>query len=256
MSAFVTEPKRRPSTPAFWAMSIFTPSSLAPRSCAPVSCSLAFFSRSTRRSSNSLRFFCVARLALPCGMRKLRAKPSFTFTTSPRPPRFTTFSIRIICMVVSSVQVGEVQEREEARALDRHAQLALVAGLGAGDAGRDDLAVLVHEVLQDDDVLVVDFLDLLGGETAEPAAAEKPPVLVFSVLAFGELAAATLAATPGGRCHVSFPLTQAAAGCAGALPSRSAGFFAAGAPRLLLGLFSSPHPGVAAVAPALFSADM
>src|SRR5260221_12829660 len=119
------------------------------------------------------------------------------------PPRFTTFSIRIICMVVSSVQVGEVQEREEARALDRHAQLALVAGLGAGDAGRDDLAVLVHEVLQDDDVLVVDFLDLLGGEAAELAAAEKPAGLVFSVLALGELAAA-LSATPGGRGHVSF----------------------------------------------------
>src|SRR4029077_11553196 len=101
-------------------------------------------------------------------------------------------------MVVSSVQVGEVEQRQEAGALDRHAQLALVAGLGAGDAGGNDLAVLVHEVLQDGDVLVVDFLDLLGGEAAELAAAEKPAVLVLSVLALAELAAAALAATPGG----------------------------------------------------------
>src|SRR5687768_16795730 len=118
-------------------------------------------------------------------MRKLRAKPSFTFTTSPRPPRFTTFSIRIICMAVVSMQVGVVQQREEARALDGHAQLALVAGLGPGDARRDDLAVLVDEVLQDRDVLVVDFLDVVGGEAAELAAPEQAAILVAGVLALG-----------------------------------------------------------------------
>src|SRR5258708_15223850 len=177
MSAVVTEPKRRLSTPAFCAMSILAPSSFAPRSCAPVSCSLALFSRSDRRFSNSFRFFSVARFAFPCGMRKLRAKPSFTLTTSPRPPRFTTFSIRITCMAGSSMQVGEVQQGQESRALDRDAELALVPRLGAGDASRDDLPVLVDEVLQDRDVLVVDFLDLLGGETAEPAAAAKTPRL-------------------------------------------------------------------------------
>src|SRR3954467_2874299 len=119
------------------------PSRRVPLSCASVRCSLAFFSSSARRFSNSLRLASVARFAFPWGMRKLRANPSFTFTTSPRPPRFTTFSIRITCMVVSSVEIGEVQERQEARALDGHAQLALVAGLGARDAGGNDLAVLV-----------------------------------------------------------------------------------------------------------------
>ena len=114
----------------------------------------------------------MARLALPCGIRKLRAKPSFTLTTSPRLPRLATFSMRITCMSRSSVQVGVRQQREEARALDRGRQLALVARGGAGDARRDDLAVLVDEVLQQLDVLVVDPLDLLGGEAAELAAAE------------------------------------------------------------------------------------
>src|SRR5690606_23808743 len=91
------------------------------------------------------------------------------------------------CMAGSSVQDGEVQQREEARALDRHAELALVARLGAGDAGGDDLAVLVDEVLEDADVLVVDFLDVLRGEAAELAAAEEAPVLGAAVL-LGELA--------------------------------------------------------------------
>src|SRR6185503_17509578 len=99
-----------------------------------------------------------------------------------------TFSIRITCMAGSSVQVGEVEEREEARALDRHAQLALVAGLGAGDARGDDLPVLVDEVLQDGDVLVVHLFHLLGGEAAELAAAEEAAVLGAPVL-LGELAA-------------------------------------------------------------------
>src|SRR5581483_8202402 len=68
---------------------------------------------------------------------------------------------------------GVRQEREEARALDRRAELALVARLRAGDARRHDLAVLLHEVLQDVDVLVVDLLDVLGGEAAELLALEQ-----------------------------------------------------------------------------------
>src|SRR5258706_14580603 len=131
-------------------------------------------------------------------MRKLRAKPSFTFTTSPSEPRFATFSIRITCMAAPSVQVGVVDQREEAGAIDGHAQLALVSGLGAGDARRDDLSVLVDEILEDRNVLVVDLLDLLGGEAAELAAAEQPAILVASVLAFGELAAFSFTASAGG----------------------------------------------------------
>ena len=64
-------------------------------------------------------------------------------------------------------------QREKARALDRHRQLALVARLGAGDARRHDLAVFLDEVLQDLDVLVVDLLDAFGGEAAELLALEQ-----------------------------------------------------------------------------------
>src|SRR5205085_10719178 len=131
----------------------------------------------------------VARFALPCGMRKLRAKPSFTFTTSPRLPRLATFSMRITCMSESlpsaSVEIGVGQEREEARALDRVGQLALIARGGAGDARRDDLAGFVDEVLQDVDVLIVDPFDLLGGEAAELAAA-KERALALVLLVFAE----------------------------------------------------------------------
>jgi len=52
-------------------------------------------------------------------------------------------------------------------------QLALVVRLGAGDAGGNDLAVLVDEILEQLDILVVDFLDLLRGEAAELAALEQ-----------------------------------------------------------------------------------
>src|SRR5918999_3397669 len=117
-------------------------------------------------------------------MRKLRAKPSFTRTTSPRLPRFATFSMRITCIARPSVQIGVGQQREEARALDRIGELPLIAGGGARNARRNDLAGLVHEVLENVDVLVVDPFDLLGGEATELAAAEKRPLaLVLLVLA-------------------------------------------------------------------------
>jgi len=64
------------------------------------------------------------------------------------------------------MQVGVRQQREEARALDRRSELPLVVRLGASDASRHDLAVLLHEILQDIDVLVVDLLDVLGGDPA------------------------------------------------------------------------------------------
>src|SRR3982074_102123 len=92
--------------------------------------------------------------------------------------------MRITCTPLSSMQVGVRQQREEARALDRLGQLPLVARRGPGDARRDDLAGLVDEVLQHLDVLVVDPLDLLGGEAAELAAPDQRPLsLVLLVLA-------------------------------------------------------------------------
>src|ERR1700752_2046780 len=115
--------------------------------------------------------------------------------------------MRITCMLNfllgASVEIGVRQEREEARALDRVGELALVAGRGAGDARRDDLAGLVDEVLQDLDVLVVDPLDLLGGEAAELAPAEQRP-LALVLLVLAELSLA-LTLTFARRRHLRFP---------------------------------------------------
>src|SRR5690606_2923775 len=85
-------------------------------------------------------------------------------------------SSRMICMFSfsrGSVVVGERQQGEEARALDRDLQLALVARLRARETGRDDLSVVGDEVLQQVDILVIDLLDLLGRETAELLALEQ-----------------------------------------------------------------------------------
>src|SRR6185312_13006784 len=92
----------------------------------------------------------VARSAFFCGRRKLRAKPGFTFTTSPIWPSLGTRSSRMtfIGMVLSFLgdQVG--QQRQEAGALDRLGELALLLGRDRRDAARHDLAALRDEALQ------------------------------------------------------------------------------------------------------------
>src|SRR4249919_1376237 len=62
---------------------------------------------------------------------------------------------------------------QEARALDGGRELALVLGLGAGDAAGDDLAGLGQVLAQGVEILVVDLFHALGGELAELAAAEE-----------------------------------------------------------------------------------
>src|SRR5512143_2929890 len=173
MSAVVTEPNSLPSTPAFCTICTVRPSSLAPRACASASLAASAASSSARRAAKSATLCSVARLALPCGIRKLRAKPFFTLTTSPSWPRLITFSIRITCMVYSLVQISVRQQSQEARALHGNAQLTLEARLGTGDASRDQLAVLGDHFLQDVQVLVIHFRDLFGGEAAELAALEQ-----------------------------------------------------------------------------------
>src|SRR5215471_8306702 len=73
----------------------------------------------------------------------------------------------------SSVVVAIRKERQETRALDRLGQLALVAGLRAGDAARHNLAGLADVLAQRVQILVVDLDDALGGEAAELLATEK-----------------------------------------------------------------------------------
>src|ERR1700755_2177908 len=115
----------------------------------------------------------VARRAFFCGSRKLRAKPGFTFTTSPIWPSFGTRSSRMtfIGMIKSSLRDQVRQERQEAGALDRLGELALLLGRDRGDAARHDLAALRDEALQQAHVLVVDLRRIGAGERAGLAAA-------------------------------------------------------------------------------------
>src|SRR5262249_24839965 len=120
----------------------------------------------------------VARSAFFCGNRKLRAKPGFTFTTSPIWPSLGTRSSRMTFIgMVSSLgdQVG--QERQETGALDRLGELALLLGRHRGDAARHDLAALGDEALQEPHVLVVDLWRIGARERAALAAAGEGTTL-------------------------------------------------------------------------------
>src|SRR4029077_10833098 len=75
--------------------------------------------------------------------------------------------------VSSSVLVGVRKQREEARALDRDRELALIEGLGARNAARHDLAGLGDVALQSRKILVIDGFHALGGESAEFLAPRK-----------------------------------------------------------------------------------
>src|SRR5215472_7051605 len=93
----------------------------------------------------------------------------------------------------ASMLVRVRQQGEEACALDRYGELALIERLRACDAARDDLAGLGDVTLERPKVLVVDVLHAFGSEAAE-------------LLAPGEAAAATAttAATAGvtlSHCH-------------------------------------------------------
>src|SRR6266513_327588 len=160
------------------------------RSSADCSCSRASRSSSARRVSKRATFSGVASVALPCGRRKLRPKPERTFTRSPMLPRLATFWSRMTSIGAPSVLVGIGQQRQEARALDRHRKLALIEGLGPRDAARNDLAGLGDVALERAEILVVDRLHALGGEAAE-------------LLTTREAAAAAAAAPAGssGHCH-------------------------------------------------------
>src|SRR5215469_16583412 len=100
----------------------------------------------------------VARSAFFCGSRKLRAKPGFTFTTSPIWPSLGTRSSRMTFIGMAR-SLGDYvgQERQEAGALDRLGELALLLGRDRGDAAWHDLAALGNEALEEPHVLVVDL---------------------------------------------------------------------------------------------------
>src|SRR5713226_5217824 len=102
-------------------------------------------------------------------------------------PRLATFCSRMTSIAVASVLIGVGQQRQKARALDRHRELALIERFRAGDTARNDLAGLGDIALQGGEILVVDGLHAFGGEAAE-------------LLATREAAAAAPAGSSG-HCH-------------------------------------------------------
>src|SRR3569833_127923 len=136
------------------------------------------------------RFALVARSAFFLGSRKLRAKPSRTFTSSPIWPSISTRSSRITCMVLSSLHDVR-QQRHEAGALDGVRQDALLLVADRGDAGGHDLAALGDEALQQLHVLVVDLRRVGAGEGAGLLAAEEGTARAVAAAVAGATGAGT-----------------------------------------------------------------
>src|SRR6266849_6482203 len=116
---------------------------------------------------------------------------------------------------------GVGQEGEEARALDRLGQLALLLGRDRGDAARHDLAALGDEALQQLDVLVVDLGRAWAGERAGFAAPEERTARAASSTA----RAAGIAVPPGVTAGIAPGITMVAHAPtpSAAVPSTAAG---------------------------------
>src|SRR6185295_13409055 len=162
-----------------------------------VFCSRSRLSAITRFwCSTSRRLRVLASTARPRGKRKFRAKPGFTFTTSPMLPRFSTSSRRITCMTRSSAHRRERQQRDAARALDRGRQPTLVPRAVAGDPAGDDLPAIADEAPEHAGVLVVDADALLGAEPTHLAPAGAAPAARSAVVAPAPPSAPAAAAAP------------------------------------------------------------
>src|ERR1700761_4070469 len=123
------------------------PSSFSPTFSASFFCSRLRASSWARWPRKYSRLVLLARSAFFCGRRKLRAKPSLTFTSSPIWPSFSTPSSRMTC-IGSTPSVHDVgKQGHEARALDRVRQQALLLVRHRRDARRHDLAALGDEAL-------------------------------------------------------------------------------------------------------------
>src|ERR1700704_3291789 len=94
--------------------------------------------------------------------------------------------------------VGVRQQGQEACALDRNSELALIERLRARDAAGDDLARLGDVALQRGEILVINVLHTLGCEAAELLAARKT--------ATAASATATTTRAISTHSHLNFPL--------------------------------------------------
>src|SRR5438552_13343826 len=91
--------------------------------------------------------------------------------------------------------VGVRQQGEEARALDRYRELALIERLRARDAAGDDLARLSNVALQRGQILVVNVLDAFSREAAELLATGKTATAASTTATVAAAITTTVAAT-------------------------------------------------------------
>src|SRR5436305_2182930 len=101
-----TEPKSWPVSDAWRCTTKLLPLSLPAILSASLLSSRLRASSCTFMPSNFPRLSLVARSALPCGSRKLRAKPSLTRTTSPIWPSRPTRSSRMTSILISPLLIG------------------------------------------------------------------------------------------------------------------------------------------------------
>src|SRR5579862_2034444 len=99
--------------------------------------------------------------------------------------------------------VGVRQQGQEARALDRNSELALIERLRARDAAGDDLARLGDVALQRGEIFVVNVLHTLGCEAAELLPARKTATAATAATS------TTAAAIPAGAAAISATTTAA-----------------------------------------------
>src|SRR4029078_4651639 len=116
-----------------------------------------------------------------------------------RRPRFASASVR-----------GERQERDVSRPLDRQRERALVRGAGPEHPSRQDLAPLGHEPGEELHVLVVDVVDLVRAELADPPAPEEVAL------------ARVLAASAAGPARTTTSATRAAPATSASASAKSA----------------------------------
>src|ERR1700742_3286081 len=114
--------------------------------------------------------------------------------------------------------VGVRQQGEEACALDRNGELALIERLRARNAAWDDLARLSDVALQRGQIFVINVLDAFGCEAAKllparetataasTATAITTAVATTTTHAAGATAAAAAARTISAHCHLRIPL--------------------------------------------------
>src|SRR5882724_6437754 len=90
--------------------------------------------------------------------------------------------------------VGVRQQGEEACALDRNGELALIERLRARDAAGDDLTRLSDVALQRGEIFVVNVLHALGCEAAELLTARKTATAATTATSTAAAAIAAAAA--------------------------------------------------------------